>query len=470
MKEADQSGINMGDHIDNHEKNIRYGEVVIINPPLYPHEGKLSLGQLASEMLVDVTYRYFQSISSKIKYASCAYNSQGKPVELEQNLGVDLTQFIDGALIRTAMLVQQMEREKEQLGMSNTGFEFIDTQSLSHEIVQKRFLELYKRGFLQRNNHHFYLDTGLVLKTFNVEQMLKAVDFHPANLVNTINQLLSDATSPVALTKERLFATPLPIYVCNNCELDFIQENLMLPVDPRLTPHECPSCHGLVVNDPRDTIAPLFDLTQQRFFLSESPDATVIQICGMNVLTNYIFFSLLVNIALDERPPFDVLVAHGYLNDHFGKRMSRRNNNMIYVDELLLLYHPDAIRYSIFKSVTQNDIAGNFDEYQLKSGQKFIYKIGNLRKFFVSNRKDLKNTPYDEDLLSRYRLLMEKFEFKHAFAVAEEYLSRISSDIVIERDSGAIDIDNKATRYKTAIRMLQPFLPTIVDRTILELF
>lgn len=446
------------------------GKIIIINPPLYSHNGRLSLGQLASVTLVDVAYRYLRSISSEIKYASIAYNSQGKPIEAEQDVNIGLINFIENALAITNLSARQIETEKEKLGILDTGVEFVDTRNTTHAIVQKRFLDLHGSGFILRDGHNFFLDTSAVIKSHNIGQMLKDVDFHPANLVKAISQLLSDATSQVALTKGRLFATPLPIYICKGCDFDFVPKGLTLPIDPRLVSHECPNCHITTVNDSRDTIAPLFDLTQQRAFLSEDLDAKVIQVCGRNVLTNYIFFSLLVNVAIDGKVPFDTLITHGYLNDSSGKRMSRRNDNMIYVDGLLSQYHPDAIRYAILKTITQNDTSGNFDTNQLKSGQKFIYKIGNLRKFFTSSKLNLRNYSCDSKLMSDYQALMDKFEYKHTFSVAEEFLNKISSDIANERDSGRVDIDDKAVRYKTTIKMLEPFLPTIVNQTVTELF
>lgn len=453
-----------------HENERDNGKIIIINPPLYSHNSRLSLGQLVSVTLVDVAYRFLRNISLEIKYASIAYNSQGKPIEAEQDVNIGLINFIENALAITNLSARQIETEKEKLGILGTGIEFIDTRDTTHAIVQKRFLDLHRSGFILRDGHNFFLDTSAVIKSHNIGQMLEDVDFHPPNLVKTITQLLSDATSQVALTKGRLFATPLPIYICKGCDLDFVPKELALPIDPRLVSHACPNCHITTVNDPRDTIAPLFDLTQQRAFLSEDLDARVIQVCGRNVLTNYIFFSLLVNVAIDDKVPFDTLITHGYLNDSTGKRMSRRNNNMVYVDELIPQYHPDAIRYAILKTITQNDTSGNFDMSQLKTGQKFIYKIGNLRKFFTSSKLNLRNYQCDLTLMSKYQTLMDKFEYKHAFSIAEEFLNQTSSDIANERNGSGVGLDDKAVRYKTAVKMLEPFLPTIVNQTVTELF
>ncbi len=445
-------------------------EILIINPPLYSHSGRLSLGQLASVTLVDVAYRHIRRVSPDIKYASIAYNSQGKPVETDSNTAVGLIDFIENALAITNSFVIQIEAEKAKLGILGTGIEFIDTRDKSHAIVQKRFLDLRKSGFMIRDGRNFLLNTSAIIESHDVDRMLKEIDFHPANLVNTITQLLTDATSQVALTKDRIFATPLPVYICKGCDIDFVPNELTLPIDPRLVLHECPNCHTPTINQPRDTIAPLFDLTQQKAFLSDDPDARVIQICGRNVLTNYIFFSLLVNVAIDNRIPFDTLITHGFLNDSSGKRMSRRNDNMIYAGNLLSQYHPDIIRYAVLKTITQNDTSGNFDINLLKAGQKFLYRTGNLKKFFLSNQIKLDNyQPYSETV-NRYQALMDKFEYKHAFSIVEEYLNRISSDIANERNGNGVNINDKAIRYKTAIIMLEPFLPTLTGQVIAELF
>jgi valyl-tRNA synthetase len=445
-------------------------EILIINPPLYSHNGRLSLGQLASVTLVDVAYRYIRRISTDIKYASIAYNSQGKPVETDRDTNVGLIDFIENALAITNLSALHIEAEKAKLGILGTGLEFIDTRDAAHMTVQKRFLDLRKSGYMVRDGRNFFLNTSAIIKSHDINRMLKDVDFHPVSLVNTITQLLSDATTQVALTKDRLFATPLPVYLCKGCDIDFVPKELTLPSDPRIAPHECPNCHTPTINDPRDTIAPLFDLTQQKAFLTENSNARVIQVCGRNVFTNYIFFSLLVNVAIDNRIPFDTLITHGYLNDSSGKRMSRRNDNVVYVDDLLSQYHPDTIRYAILKTITQKDASGNFDINLLKTGQKFIRRIGNLRKFFLSNMIKLDNYQTDFESMDRYQALMDKFEYKHAFSIAEEFLNRISSDIANERNGNGVNINDKAIRYKTAIIMLEPFFPTITDQVTTGLF
>ncbi|TSC86810.1 MAG: isoleucyl-tRNA synthetase [Microgenomates group bacterium Gr01-1014_16] len=454
----------------NKEQKKLSEEITIINPPLFSHDGHLSAGQLVSITLVDVTYRYFRDKAKVTNYASRAYNVQGKPAESEETSNTDLITFVKDANVRTSKLAEQIEQEKEKLGVLGSGFEFVDSSKSSQATAQKRFIDLCEKGLIFRNGRRFFLNSDLAVKTHDMTKVIETIEFHPKNLKNTINQLLNDAVTPIELTKDRLFATPLPIHVCGKCDVDFMSSDVSFPIDPRVNPAECLNCHHISVNDPRDTLAPLFDLTQQGHYLSPDHSGTVVQICGRNVLTKYIFFSLLINTALDGRPPFDVLITHGFLNDQNGKRMAKWNENMVFVNELLNQFHPDAIRFSILKTLSLNDNSSNFDQRQLEYGQKFIYKIGNLRKLFKLNNINLAETPLDEAFFSKYQRLMERFDYKLAFTLTEKYLSTISSDVARGRESGMVDMQDKSIRYKTAILALQPFLPNITGQSIAELF
>jgi len=446
------------------EKIQKEQELVIINPPLFSDEGKLSLGQAMSVVMVDILHRYHRIESDNIEYASRSFNVQGKPIEAKVPFDGDLKPFLNGARETVHSLVSKMSEEKAQLGILDNDREFLDSSPTSQRIVQKRFVDLVNSGYTIRKKRSFFLDVENILEEKNLISMIEKVNFRPSSIERVIAQLTTDSRKPVELTKERLFATPLPFYICTSCDENFIPPEVDYPYDPRQADCTCSNCGNETRNLPTDTIAPLFDLTQQKEYLSDSGDKHIIQVCGRNVLTKYIYFSLLVNGAIDEKAPFDDLVVHGSLLDEKGKRMTKWNNNMIYMSELLDEYHPDAIRYALAKSVTTKNTSAKFDSRSLKRGQKLVYKIGNLGRFFESRKFEWQNLQPDENILTDYVKLMNRESINSSLSLAEKYLVNLSAEIKRGHDSNEkFDLIENGRRFRAATTMLEPFLPTIVE-------
>jgi len=137
---------------------------------------------------------------------------------------------------------------------------------------------------------------------------------------------------------------------------------------------------------------------------------------------------------------------------------------MIYMSELLDEYHPDAIRYALAKSVTTKNTSAKFDSRSLKRGQKLVYKIGNLGRFFESRKFEWQNLQPDENILTDYVKLMNRESINSSLSLAEKYLVNLSAEIKRGHDSNEkFDLIENGRRFRAATTMLEPFLPTIVE-------
>lgn len=434
-------------------------DITLIEPPMFSSDGQLNIGQASSCVVLDTIDRYCQLTGKSVSHRHSSFNGQGKPIE--SRIDLPFPEFIAEAERRSMKLVEAIEQQKRKIGICPSETRYLDFSPESQAITQREFIRLYQKGFLIRTGDQFLLDVTKIVREGTAEKALEGIRFFPQSVKEVFGQLLKDATYPVKMTKSRLFSTPIPFHICEKCDELSLPETA-LPTDPRLIPSTCEHCGNASTNNQRATIAPLFDLTQQYRLLNRDHAGETIMVCGRNVITKYAFFTFLTGVALDGRSPFDTLIAHGLLNDHRGKRMSRRNGNVVALENLD--YHPDAIRYATIKSITFNSQESRFNYQLLGVGQKLVYRIGNLKRFFDKTVPEWIETQDGLQLPERYHDQMARFDLKGALTTAEKAIKETSVRIKRANDQRlSLDLQEEFFAFQTALVMMSPFMPEIVS-------
>jgi len=438
----------------------------IVSPPLFSTKGNLNIGQAMTSVCADAFYRYYLLQKKEVSYSSIAYNAQGKPMDMQVNFNGNLNHYQKKCIRLAQKSIQEMEEEKLRINILPSLEKYLDFSKVARETSQRKFLELLNQGFLIRDQRKFYLNTKKIIESRDIKRLLEEIKIKPRSFIKTLEQLLHDAINPLQITKSRLFATPIPIYFCSNCPETYLPKKEEVFYDPRITIAKCPSCNKENKNNVEDTLDPLFDLSVQGYSLSPYNSPTDIQICGRNMATRYIYYSFLTHAAIDNLPAFKNLVIHNILNDDSGKRLSNKNRNLININKINSNLHGDAIRYALFKSISFKDETVNLSQNFFREGQKAVYRIGNLRKFFKSHNISFTGVPFNDPPIKIFSKLMEDLELRKGFDFGQEYLSRLSKDIKMEHDSNNLgNFPEKAKKYKSAVFMIEPFMPEIIEKS-----
>lgn len=442
--------------------------VKIVSPPLFSTKGRLNIGQAMTSVCADAFYRFHLLKGEQVHYSSISYNAQGKPMDMQVSFDGNLGNYQEKCVEISNKLIQNMEEAKSRINILPSLERYLDFSEESRKISQDKFLNLFNKEFLIRDKRDFYLDVGKIIQTRDIERILNQIKIQPENFRKTLEQLLHDAITPLLITKHRLFATPIPLYFCPKCSETYPPREI--PSDPRLASGTCPNCNEKNNNNVNDTLDPLFDLSVQSYSLNPNDSPADIQICGRNMATRYIYYSLLTHAAIDNLPAFKNLMIHNILNDDSGKRFSNQNKNLININEINPDIYSDAIRYALFKAISFKSEASNLSQNFFEDGQKAVYRIGNLRKFFKTHNVDFSEIPFNEQIIKTYFGLMEDLDLRRSFDFGQEYLSELSKDIKLEHDSKNLgNFPQKAIRYKTAILMAEPFMPEITKKSKEEL-
>jgi isoleucyl-tRNA synthetase len=188
---------------------------------------------------------------------------------------------------------------------------------------------------------------------------------------------------PWCVTRERVWGTPLPIWVCEECgektgvfsRKAIVSKALQLPDGPKFELHrpwidrillKCPKCGGASTREPfvLDTwhnsgASPYASFTDQEFkelvpvkFLTEAVDQT----------RGWAYTLLLLNVIRSGKPeaPYKAFLFQGHVLDQNGAKMSKSLGNVIQGMDLLRNNSADVARFYVLAKTSPEDSI-NFD-------------------------------------------------------------------------------------------------------------
>lgn len=197
---------------------------------------------------------------------------------------------------------------------------------------------------------------------------------------------------PWCITRERVWGTPLPIWVCEDCSEKttafsrkaIVSQALELPDGPRFELHRpwmdrivlrCQKCGGRALREPfvLDTwhnsgAAPYASFTDEEFrklvpvaFLTEAIDQT----------RAWAYTLLLLNVIRSSKPeaPYKAFLFQGHVLSEKGLKMSKSEGNVIWALDVLRNNSADVARFYVLAKASPEDSI-NFDAKEM-SGRAY---------------------------------------------------------------------------------------------------
>lgn len=328
-----------------------------------------------------------------------------------------------------------------------------------------------------------------------------------------------------ALSRNRYWGTPLPIWTCENedcshqiCigsveELKNISENftdeydLHKPYVDELIIH-CPKCQGKMKREPEvidcwyDSGSAFFaqwhyPFENQKEFEQNFPVDFISEALDQ---TRGWFYSLLaISTFLFDKPPYKNVLTLGLVLDKDNQKMSKSKRN--YVDPNIILDHEgaDALRWYLVSANAPWNSTRFYEEAVRDTLAKFILTLWNSYNFFTTYaaldnfdpRHDVipvETRPLlDKWVLSRFHRMiyevhrfMETFEVHKAARTIERFLLDDFSNWYLRRSRKRLWVEEKtddklagySTMYEVFLalaKVIAPFTPFIADEMYLNL-
>ena len=302
------------------------------------------------------------------------------------------------------------------------------------------------------------------------------------------------------ISRQRIFATPIPVWYCENCGQTIVAEEDWLPIDPRTDSpkiDKCPKCGGSKFRGETDVMDTWMDSSITCAVHAGWPDdmelfsrlfPADLQPNGYDIIRTWDYYLMVRGIILFGVPQFKTALINGMVRGTDGRMMHKSYGNYVEAREVIEKYGADALRQWAYASgATGSDIPFRWEEVDY--GWRFLLKLWNAARFVslhlkdyeVESTKSVKLHLIDKWLLSKLEKLtdnvtkaMENFQFNNALESIRQFFWHVFCDHYIEavkhRLYQKVDLESRLaaqyTLYEALYRFLQllaPFTPHIVE-------
>ena len=322
------------------------------------------------------------------------------------------------------------------------------------------------------------------------EQILKRaeeINWFPEFMKVRLQDWTNSLSWDWVLSRQRIFATPIPVWECEKCGHAVCATEEMCYCDPTLDAapvDKCPKCGGKMIGctDVFDTWmdssgSSLYntfwgrdeDLHKKLFPMSLRPQSH-------DIIRTWAFYSILRADQIKDSIPWENIMIHGFIMAPDGTPMHSSIGNVIDPIPILQKYGADALRYYVTTCSLGMDTA--FREKDVIRGSKIcnkVYNIGQFASKFIHDVPEKCDTLRLSDrwIISKYSKTvkevtdsMEVYEFDKAMRVLEDFIWHELADNYIEMVKGRDDDAVRYTIYNVllgSMKLLAPMMPHISE-------
>jgi len=296
------------------------------------------------------------------------------------------------------------------------------------------------------------------------------------------------------ISRQRIFATPIPVWVCDECGKVKLPNPEDLPIDPTVdSPKEKCECGSDKFTGETDVLDTWMDSSITPMVIAGWPDEEFHKLYpsslrqqGHDIIRTWAFYTILRCKALTGEGPFSEVVVNGMVFGDDGHKMSKSRGNVISPEEVLDKYGADALRLWAANSVPGSDVP--FAWKDVKHSYKFLRKFWNAFRFisihiadFQVDEEEVNLNPLDKWILSKLNRLvqdvtdaLEGYNFAHAKSsiqsfiwndFCDEYIEAVKYRLYTEKESDS----QLAAKYtlktviSTSLKLLSPFVPHFTE-------
>jgi valyl-tRNA synthetase len=262
--------------------------------------------------------------------------------------------------------------------------------------------------------------TDEVEKTAN--QVVWYPDYMKARLIDWAKSLDWDWV----ISRQRVFATPIPVWYCKNCGELILADEKWVPIDPKLeNPRidKCPKCGSHEFIPERDVFDTWMDSSITCAVHAGWPDRkdwkrlfpADVHPSGIDIIRTWAYYLMVRHLALFGETPYKSCLINGMVLGSDGRKMSKSLKNYVAAPEVLDKYGSDATRqWAAGGGATGSDIPFRWPDVEY--GKRFLVKLWNVSSFANKllsdykpvNAEDVALEPLDKWVLSKAETLTRK--------------------------------------------------------------
>lgn len=297
------------------------------------------------------------------------------------------------------------------------------------------------------------------------------------------------------LGRQRIFATPVPIWECKKCGHAVCATKEMCYCDPtedKAPVDKCPECGCTEFVGCTDVFDTWMDSSGSALYntywgrdeeLHKKLYPMSMRPQSHDIIRTWAFYTILRSHQIKDEIPWKDIMIHGFIMAPDGTPMHTSIGNVIDPIPILEQYGADALRY--YAATCSLGIDHAFREKDVIRGRKLCNKVFNIGQFisrFIDKKpaecKDLR--PSDRWIISRYSKTVKSvseyldcYTFDKAMRDIENFIWHEFADHYVEMVKTRDDDAVRYTLYNVflgAIKLLAPFMPHVTEDVYQEHF
>ncbi len=259
------------------------------------------------------------------------------------------------------------------------------------------------------------------------------------------------------ISRQRVFATPIPIWYCKKCNEIILAEPDWLPIDPRIENpkiDKCPKCGSTEFKPERDVLDTWFDSSITCAVHAGWPDKrdwrrlfpADIHPSGVDIIRTWAYYLMVRHLALFNEKPYKSCLINGMVLGTDGRSMHKSFGNYVPSQDVLSKHGADATRQWVAGGgATGSDIPFRWQDVEY--GWRFLIKLWNASRFVSNQLKDFdsnRQVEYVLQLLDKWILsktekltkkvtgALEKCQFNIAMEEIRNFTWHVFCDCYLE--------------------------------------
>lgn len=332
------------------------------------------------------------------------------------------------------------------------------------------------------------------IKPAEIQKAAHEITWFPEHMLLRMENWVQQMEWDWCISRQRIFATPIPVWFCTTCGEMVVPDEKDLPVDPTLAQpkHACKKCGGTSFAGEVDVLDTWMDssisvLNVTGWDGSGKPPFFPAQIRpqGHDIIRTWAFYTILRSVALTGSKPWNEILVNGMVLGEDGFKMSKSRGNIIVPEDILGKYGADALRqWGAISAATGSDIMFNWND--VVAASRFQTKMWNITNFafmqFGKGGFDA-NEPVTaladrwllvrlSDTVETVSAALEAYQFDVALKAIREFAWVVLADNYIELVKGRLYKDDASRRsaclvlhtaFDALCRMLAPFTPYFAE-------
>ena len=327
-----------------------------------------------------------------------------------------------------------------------------------------------------------------------VEKNANEIPWYPDYMRNRLIDWTKALDWDWVISRQRLFATPIPVWYCKNCGELIVAQPEWVPIDPKLEAPRikaCPKCGGKEFTPEQDVFDTWMDSSITCAVHAGWPDRkdwkhlfpASMHPSGTDIIRTWAYYLMVRHLALFNQRPFNSVLINGMVLGSDGRKMSKSLKNYAAAPEVLNKNGADATRqWAAGGGATGSDIP--YRAQDVEYGRRFLVKLWNVSGFASKlladyNPKD--NAEIELQLLDKWILsktenltkkvteAFERCQFNIAVEEIRNFTWHVFCDFYIESVKDRLyrqDIESETKRraaqqtlYNVLYRVLQLLAP-----------